>query len=136
MLRDSRVRDEKVPRVFYHQAVAVKRKAEGEVFTAWGLNLSSGGMFLRTDAVPQKGEAVELSFAALEGIEMHLPAHVLRVSPTHSSQEPRGFAVKFDTSSRKPLRYFRRLSLRALSRPSEKLSTFLCPPYRLPFAPR
>ena len=56
-----------------------------------GVNLSSGGLFVRGDPVDAPGASVRLSLRVpISGKAVHLDGHVVRVSPEGTAVELRG----------------------------------------------
>ena len=98
------LRDECLPRIHFEEPVSLEVTETGEVLSGRGLNLSCGGIFVRTEELLAEGTRVRLGFALPGGRPLCTNATVLRAVPATDAREHAGLALCFDELSASALR--------------------------------
>jgi uncharacterized protein (TIGR02266 family) len=98
------LRDDCLPRIHFQEPVSLEVIETGEVLSGYALNLSCGGIFVRTDQLLEEGTRVRLGFAIPGGRPLCTNATVLRAVQTVDVREPAGLALCFEELSASALR--------------------------------
>lgn len=89
------IRKQTSPRVFFEEPVSMISET-GETFSGFALNLSCGGMFVRTAKLLTEGSLVDCRFSLPGENAIHAEARVVRAVAAEEGREPGGLALRFE----------------------------------------